>query len=1428
VRSTVILAAVLMAAPVAGAQGPPKPSPAGQLILDEGAYWRHYVEFGLDRIDGKLLKADGEKVLGEKGMARLERMVRRWSGPPFVTAAEAGRLARSDWRDDPPFWVTQVVNVGCDDERICFHVRSVSPPDDWTSPESAAPAAWPRQRLPLLVGNIYRLGRMHGDLEMQQLNVRAAYFRSAFEVADPAAGYTLKLVYRGGARVFVNGKEIARGHLPAGELTAETVGASYPLEAYVCRPNESSKAWRDRLIRRTGSEYVDFCPDLVGNFEDARLQTGGRAGADARGGSTELAEVRGGGSGEYWRGVINRKGWDRITASRNRTIGPVVIPRRLLRKGPNVLAVEARAARLHPIVAGGKGADWGRSFIMGANYTWSHCRLLALQLRCSAEDAPSAVRRRPGVQVWVEDVHRRMYSTEFGDVASLRPGPGVVRMVGGRNGTYSGQVVVGSDRRLTGLKAEPGPLVSADGPGAPGLPASVVKVSYLLGHPVTEMVKLGQWRGLPEIMQDPLCPTSEMALLRHAAARFRQRRPPRPERLAEITRLRFFDHISPSPPPAVPADTCQPIWLSVKVPADARPGTYRGSIRVAADGMAAVAVPLELEVFDWNVPDPIHFQSFLAAEQSPYGVAKHYKVPLWSERHFELMEGSFRQLFERLGSRWVFVPVIQLTEFGNVKDSMIRWTRTPEGKLAFDYRILDRYLNLAIRHLGGGGDAQARGRAPAHQLAGGSAKPLVICFVVAHGTSAGAPATVEVLDAATGKTETLDLSAASPAYRANWKAFATDLYDHMKDMGLAESLHWGFGWDGIGDDRLIPLLAEFAPDAARWARSSHAYSRAPRGWAAAFTASSFIYDVPITEHSRRGWQRKDLCMINPRAGCSVISANGHSPPFAYRLLMDRALTAGTRGLARLGADYWDGVFYQGYEGRAWAGSLPGMGCHGLLWPGKGGAEPSQRLEALLEGIQEAEARIFLEQALQRGNLPDELAEKARQAVEGHHLETLYVPVGRIGVQIQEYSAGWQARSRRLYAAAAEVAAAVGLDVDRAEIVREVPARGKAWAFLTLRNWSGRERAWKLLADRPWLLPESSEGRLIGHETVAVTLDAGRLQPGRTAEATITVTDLSSGASFPVKVTAKVGRVFHFVVGPAYDFLGAPAHASSWGPKRIEDFATFNVTAGGAAETREFVLINHSGAELNWKIAAPVPWLKVAPARQGDAVASPASGSLPAGRRAYVKVTAAPPGNETATHAVDLVISERDDRTRQEARLVVHVIPPYAAPKGLPAGRPVPLSSLPKSMVKAHRSRAYWYGTSDRRRNDYGPVFDAKGEMPGGTPQFTVYDIAGKGYSAFSAQVRLCPQRGQAGETPAGRRVNFEVHVDGRIRAQSGLMTASDQPRLLVVDGLAARLQAGGQAAREVRLVTRYDRPESENIGATAGIAWSRASFYKAE
>jgi hypothetical protein len=580
---------------------------------------------------------------------------------------------------------------------------------------------------------------------------------------------------------------------------------------------------------------------------------------------------------------------------------------------------------------------------------------------------------------------------------------------------------------------------------------------------------------------------------------------------AALGRIQYFDWITAGLPERIGADICQPYWLSVKVPADAAPGLYRGAVRVEGPGFPAVTLPLEVEVLDWRIPDARDFQTIVAIEQSPYGVVKQYKTPPWSERHWELIDASLRQL-GRVGNGVWFVPVLLNTEFGNRDDSMVKWIRRKDGLLTFDYSTLDRYLDLVVKNCG---------------------TPRAVSFVVMHGFQA--PVEVRVFDEASGKEERLNLGPNAPGREKFWQPFAVSLYNHMAARKLDQAMFWGYGWDQDGDPKLKPMLRQFAPEIF-WICGSHdANISVPIAkpdpqfaeiykttfhsayWDGIETTSSEDYykvveniqSFLIGGESQKGWKaRGQILLSTPRVDSGAIVVNGTSSPWTFRIFPERAIFTGYQGTGRMGGDYWARSYHDGCKH---AGGAPGFSIMKCLWPGPDGAEPSARFEAMIEGLQELEARIFVEQALGRGILPPEQTKRVTEQLARHYKGTF-----AIGVD-------WQARAKAMYQLASEVAAITGLDVDKGEVAFNIKARAQAAVTIKLRNWTGKPRRWKAEASEKWIVPARSEGSAKGSEDLEVRIHGELLAPGKQSIGTLTVTDLESGRAYPVKIAVRTGR-----------------------------------------------------------------------------------------------------------------------------------------------------------------------------------------------------------------------------------------------------------------------------------------------------------------
>ena len=96
------------------------------------------------------------------------------------------------------------------------------------------------------------------------------------------------------------------------------------------------------------------------------------------------------------------------------------------------------------------------------------------------------------------------------------------------------------------------------------------------------------------------------------------------------------DHLSPDAEMKVAAHTTRPMWLDIRVPQDAKPGTYKGMLSVTFDGQT-LSLPLSLQVCSRVLPAPSEWAFHLDLWQNPYAVARYFNVPLWSKAHFDHM-----------------------------------------------------------------------------------------------------------------------------------------------------------------------------------------------------------------------------------------------------------------------------------------------------------------------------------------------------------------------------------------------------------------------------------------------------------------------------------------------------------------------------------------------------------------------------------------------------------------------------------------------------------------------------------------------------------------------------------------------------------------------------------------------------------------------
>jgi hypothetical protein len=393
--------------------------------------------------------------------------------------------------------------------------------------------------------------------------------------------------------------------------------------------------------------------------------------------------------------------------------------------------------------------------------------------------------------------------------------------------------------------------------------------------------------------------------------------------------------------------------------------------------------------------------------------------------------------------------------------------------------------------------------------------------------------------------------------------------------------------------------------------------------------------------------------------------------------------------------------------------------------------------------------------------------------------------------------------------AAEAAKETSLDIDKTVVTEHIAARGNREVPIMLRNWTNKPRAWKAESGADWITMKKTSGSLAGVEKVILTLDGNKLETAKSKQTAVIFTDTGSGKKISVAVNAGVTEVLRFVK-PHQN-----TKRNFWGFKFIphKGRVPFNVTAG-SKEKKKLLVHNRSQKELSWTIKPSHTWLKVEPSSGKAAPESPIT----------LHVTAAPSDKGAAYYEPVITIKEANGPASVDIPLAVHVIPAYKTPP-VPQGEAVKLdSSLYKALIKKYNGahgavfngpgqiegklRRYWKNTKE---------FDWY--IRGGAPYEAIFNIEGKGYSSFSAHVGFpsCWNMMVGMHCVPGSatdRLNYEIYVDGKIKAQSGIMGPKDGFRLLAVSNL--------KNAKQLRFVVRTMKLPPY----TLAVVFFNPTFYK--
>ncbi len=576
---------------------------------------------------------------------------------------------------------------------------------------------------------------------------------------------------------------------------------------------------------------------------------------------------------------------------------------------------------------------------------------MALVLAFAGVMAPAAP-----VQVWNVERWQTVSAGDFSGANPAMGSPRPVALMAARNGVCSGFVVVTRDGEAIGkLRAVAGDLAQANGAGR----ISADRIQVRVAAPVNR-----QQSWMPAERYD----------------RLREKLP------VDVPAVDLAKLQSRSFKPRVAATVATaPLWVTVRVPAEARPGHYAGVLTVTADGLAAVRVPLELTVHDWLMPDPRDFQVRTIGWMNPEALAKHYAIELWSERHFELMGQSMTRMLE-LGSRHLAIDVGQNFPARDNADTMIKWVKRPDGKYGYDFTLFDRYCDLAAQKIG---------------------KPFPLRLNLWRGprNGGGGEATdyphtrVLAIDPATKQSAALEgpTKLGSPEMKAFWQPVMDELRARLEKRNWFEVT--GIGWmcycGGMTKD-LAGMVDEIWPGA-RWTDVTHGrvlrYQLPKEGAFARIISGSTVWNEgtlgAYEKWSAGPYPRQYANLFKPDTAFCTHARNQYresSVPLLWTLRTkhEEAVFKGNQGLECVGADHFPFKDARGaYRAGVWSAFAqgPANATLALLGAGDDGLLGTERYEAMREGIQLCEALVFIQKAIEAGSVSGDLLTRANRLLD---------------------------------------------------------------------------------------------------------------------------------------------------------------------------------------------------------------------------------------------------------------------------------------------------------------------------------------------------------------------------------------------------------------------------------------------------------------
>jgi hypothetical protein len=269
-----------------------------------------------------------------------------------------------------------------------------------------------------------------------------------------------------------------------------------------------------------------------------------------------------------------------------------------------------------------------------------------------------------------------------------------------------------------------------------------------------------------------------------------------------------------------------------------------------------------------------------------------------------------------------------------------------------------------------------------------------------------------------------------------WRPLLDQIRERLARKHMEKSMAIGILSDGTAPAEVFQAFDAIVPGGANWTRGCHSVTRATEPYPASKLGGKvmlheFCYGMSIADPDaglptiwkQRTWPGTAYVRHNFDDTLSLLK---------YRTFAERALFCGTRGIGRTCLDFWACVktdkggdirVFNRYPFSSCGQREPNLWR--LAWPGPEGAEPTLRLQQMIEGIQMAEALIVVAEAQGEKARADaigaDLAAQCRQIFVDRLNYARRHASGQYGVvSYGTVHLGWQELDRRVLDLAARV------------------------------------------------------------------------------------------------------------------------------------------------------------------------------------------------------------------------------------------------------------------------------------------------------------------------------------------------------------------------------------------------------------------------